>query len=148
MTSRGISKFLGGAWLCVVTLSGLFAGCHDQSATTGDSETHFLQTCTDSCSGGLTCLCGVCTKPCAEQASCGELSPAASCEGSCSDASKVCDVACGNDGECASLGADFGCNSGHCRQSSASSAAGAGGGGSGGGRAGSAGAAEVGAGAG
>jgi hypothetical protein len=127
MISHGISKFLGGAWLCVLALAGLFAACDGKSATTSDSETHFLEKCSDSCSGGLTCLCGVCTKACTAQASCGDLATSASCEDSCSDSStKVCDVACSGDADCSSLGAEFGCNNGHCRQD-AQGAGGAGG---------------------
>lgn len=125
MTSRRVAKFLGGAWLCMVALAGLFTACDGKSAKTSDSETHFLETCTDTCSGGLTCLCGVCTKPCTAQAGCGDLSSSASCEDSCSESSsKVCDVACNADGDCASLGAAFGCSAGHCRQDSAQGAGG------------------------
>lgn len=127
MTSRRVAKFLGGAWLCIVALAGLFTAC-GESAKTSDSETHFLEKCTDTCSGGLICLCGVCTKPCTAAASCGDLSASASCEDSCSDSSsKVCDVACSGDGDCSSLGADFACNTGHCRQDSGQGAGGSGG---------------------
>jgi hypothetical protein len=122
-------KFLGGAWVSIVLVASLFAGCNGKSAKTSDSETHFLEKCTDTCAGGLTCLCGVCTKICTAEASCGALSVAASCEDSCSDSShKVCDVACTVDGDCSSLGADFGCSAGHCRQDSAPGAGGIGGG--------------------
>src|SRR3954462_14752963 len=108
MTSRLASKCLGGAWVCILLLAGSFAGCDGESATTSDSETHFLEKCSDTCSGGLTCLCGVCTKPCTAKATCGDLSAAASCEDSCSASStKVCDMACSADGDCASLGAGF-----------------------------------------
>jgi len=135
MTSGLGSKILGGAWVGVLLLAGLFAGCDGKSATTSDSETHFLEKCSDTCAGGLTCLCGVCTKPCTAQSSCGALSADASCEDSCTDAStKVCDVACSADGDCSALGPEFACSAGRCRQGSSSSVGGSanGGGGSGG----------------
>jgi len=126
MTSHAVSKFLSGAWLCVLAISGLFAGCHDSAVSGGDSETHFLEKCTDSCSAGLTCLCGVCSKSCTAEANCGDLSPAASCEDSCTESSsKMCDVACAKDADCGSFGADFGCSAGHCRQTNAGGSGGA-----------------------
>jgi hypothetical protein len=123
MTSRTVAKFLGRAWVAIAIVASLFAGCNGKSANTSDSETHFLEKCTDTCSGGLTCLCGVCTKPCTASSSCGELSSSASCEDSCTgSSSKVCDVACSADADCSPLGADFGCSAGHCRQDSAQGA--------------------------
>jgi hypothetical protein len=107
---------LGRVWLALVVCAGLVASCRGKSATTEDSETHFLSACTDTCSGGLTCICGVCTKPCTTQDSCGELSESAACEDSCAEAStKFCDVACAGDAECSRLGGGFVCNAGHCR---------------------------------
>ena len=139
MTSREASKFLGGAWLCALLLLALFAGCNGKSATTSDSETHFLEKCVDSCLGGLTCLCGVCTKPCTSEASCGALSSSATCDDSCSDEShKVCDVSCRANADCASLGANFGCSAGRCREGSAQASNGGAGGGAGDGAAGGA----------
>lgn len=110
-----------GTWLCVLSLGSALAGCHSTPATTsgGDSDTHFLATCTDSCAGGLTCLCGVCTRLCDEQTSCGDLSAVATCENSCTSASsKVCDASCSKDADCSSLGSAFACDAGHCRQGS------------------------------
>src|SRR6478735_5886805 len=74
---------------------GLVAGCGQESTGGDSSETHFLARCTDSCGGGLECLCGVCTKTCTQASGCGELDPSASCEDSCSaSATKVCDMPC------------------------------------------------------
>ncbi|MEI9941418.1 MAG: hypothetical protein WDO69_29720 [Pseudomonadota bacterium] len=39
MTSRAVSKFLGGAGICVLALTAPFAGCHDQSVTSSDDPT-------------------------------------------------------------------------------------------------------------
>lgn len=108
---------LGRVWLAIVVCAGSFASCRGKSATTEDNEAHFLDACSDTCSGGLTCICGVCTKSCTAQGSCGELSANASCEDSCAEAStKICDVACADDAECSRLGGGFVCNAGHCRQ--------------------------------
>jgi hypothetical protein len=117
----------GPVWLAIIVVLGHFAGCRGRSDTTEDSETHFLSQCTDTCSGGLTCICGVCTKPCTETDSCAEFSPSASCEDSCGEAStRICDMTCIGDGECASLGSGFVCNAGHCRQDAEVASGGAG----------------------
>ena len=118
MMNREVSKFLAGVWTSAWLFCWLFAGCHSvPAASGGDSETHFLAECTDTCSGGLTCLCGVCSKPCSEQASCSALSPAATCTSSCGDANgPMCDITCTLDADCSSLGAGFSCGAGHCRQ--------------------------------
>ncbi len=122
-------RFLGrrswaGVWGGACLVLGLAAGCA-KTATPGDSETHFLAKCTDTCGGGLSCVCGVCTKPCTASSSCGALSDAASCDDSCSDAAtKICDVSCTVDDDCSSLGAKFGCDGGHCRQGASSTPSG------------------------
>jgi hypothetical protein len=64
-----------------------------------DSNTHWLRKCSaDSDCGTLSCLCGVCTRPCNETASCADLGETAVCGTSpstCASASPVC-VACGD----------------------------------------------------
>jgi hypothetical protein len=91
------------------------------------SETHFLSWCSSgSCSDGLDCICGVCTRPCAETASCAELASTAeclavgsrpaeqSCPGAMAEAS--CEVACSVDADCAPLGSAHRCDRGFCRR--------------------------------
>lgn len=108
-------NMMGKALLGVGLFTGLLGACGETTAG-GDSETHFLATCTDKCGGGLSCICGVCTKPCDDANACGGLSEQATCEASCSgDARSVCDVGCERDAECSSLGASFSCVAGHCR---------------------------------
>jgi hypothetical protein len=95
-----------------------------QSGTETGSETHFLRDCALGC-GALDCLCGVCTRSCESDSSCTTLSELATCvapaergEKSCSgmESSPICDVPCAADDECTSLGAEFSCTNGHCRE--------------------------------
>jgi hypothetical protein len=88
-------------------------------------ETHFLKSCTlDSrtCGSELSCLCGVCSLPCSDGASCGAL-PGASCAlpgetATCLLASTGhCDVACVTDAECATVSDAHRCVAGACRVS-------------------------------
>jgi hypothetical protein len=113
--------------LTIVALA-LAVGCEgaDPRPKTG-SETHFLSWCSSSgsCSDGLDCLCGVCTKSCADTASCAGLAAAAecvtaaqrpashACPGAPIEAS--CEIACTEDADCASLGATHRCDRGFCR---------------------------------
>lgn len=106
--------------LCVVV------GC--AKATTPEpvgGETHFLHSCDgDTCGLGLDCVCGVCTKACANDNSCGDLNSSATCEaagtpiGACRNpiASPVCDVECSASADCKSLGANYTCQHGSCRK--------------------------------
>ncbi len=97
------------------------AGCDGESTSDpDDSETHFLATCTGSCTGGLECICGVCTKACDASTACGDLTSAAECADSCGETgapTKVCDVPCTSSSDCSALGTGFACNNGHCRPS-------------------------------
>ncbi|HWP07909.1 MAG TPA: hypothetical protein VNN72_19325, partial [Polyangiaceae bacterium] len=106
------------------------AGCgrehSSQTAGGGNSETHFLDECTEHCPGGLECVCGVCTKPCDSASDCAKLSPGASCVATCGDASSsMCDVTCRTTLDCAELGPESACRAGHCRFDGAEATAGA-----------------------
>lgn len=83
------------------------------------SESHFLAYCSAGCAAGLDCIGGICTRSClTEQASCGDLSAAASCTNQSVEPGQVavCDVGCQSDAACSALGSGFACTSGFCRQ--------------------------------
>jgi hypothetical protein len=113
MTLRGLACAIAiGA--CVLT------GCaQSRGPNAGSSETHFLLRCSDdSCGDGLSCICGVCSKRCSSDTSCGELSSEASCvapvDGSCAEA-RSCDVECKTNADCAKLSDQHTCAQGRCR---------------------------------
>lgn len=121
MTERRQSVLAG----ALLLLAGLLAvSCKDDASRpqTG-SETHFLTRCDESCGEGFDCVCGVCTKPCTETASCEQYAAAAECgpvpdrETLCpySPVAMMCDVTCRDDADCASLGPDHHCEEGACR---------------------------------
>ena len=97
------------------------AGCgrkrSDPIAGGGNSETHFLDVCTDRCPGRLTCVCGVCTLPCDDASDCEALSPNAACVAACTEgpSSLMCDVPCGTSSDCGNLGSESSCRAGRCR---------------------------------
>lgn len=108
-----------------VLLAGLLSlSCKDDAARpqTG-SETHFLTRCDQSCGEGFDCVCGVCTKPCSETASCEKYAAAAECgpvpdrDTLCPSSlvAMMCDVTCSDDADCASLGPEHHCEDGACR---------------------------------
>jgi hypothetical protein len=85
-----------------------------------DSESHFLAFCTDECADGLSCVCGVCTRPCAGDGFCDSLAFGARCAAlavsSCaSGGTLACDVECSTDADCGGIGATHECLSGRCR---------------------------------
>jgi hypothetical protein len=104
-----------------VLLGGLLAlaacDCTPERGPVVSSETHFLQTCTDHCDGGLECVCGVCTRPCETASSCHDLDPKAECLNACSDSEvpQVCELPCKDDSDCRSSGSTLSCESGVCR---------------------------------
>ncbi len=108
--------------LCLALVAG---GCGDTGGPTVGSESHFLTRCPQSCGAGFECLCGVCTARCTESATCTAFVDAAECvavadrpaASACTeeDATAFCDVRCTADPDCASLGADFACTDGFCR---------------------------------
>jgi hypothetical protein len=91
------------------------------------SETNFLNRCeTDAtCDGGLSCLCGTCTKTCGAMSTCETLSSGAGCipvasrpvDPSCPESavSAFCDTACADDAACVELGSGYRCDRGFCR---------------------------------
>ena len=121
--------------LCLLMSIALLA-CADTS-TKVETETHFLQSCESSCEDGLSCICGVCTTQCSDEAQCAELSGSASCApipSSCGHvATMTCDVTCTRRADCAALGADYTCASGRCRAESDAGSGGSGGAGGAGG---------------
>lgn len=101
-------------------LAATLLGCAKSTDPVMGSQTHFLQTCDDSCPAPYDCICGVCTVECSEDAMCSTQASAAQCvapaSASCSELESVCDVSCERDRECEPLGADFECSDGRCRQ--------------------------------
>jgi hypothetical protein len=93
--------------------------CGGTTGSGTDSNTHWLERCSDSedC-GGLECLCGVCTKRCDSGSPCTEFSGPAVCESlsRCADAraTTVCTAECSRDAECTALGANLTCVDSHC----------------------------------
>lgn len=100
--------------------------CQGQGEPSAGSESHFLSECSASCGSGFTCLCGVCTKQCSDDATCTPLLASAECvavadrpaASACpsSEAPAFCDVRCSSDGDCTGLGGGFSCQGGFCRQ--------------------------------
>lgn len=128
MKLRTLTLLLSGAlvlWSAV--------GCErkhgDPIAGGGNSETHFLEECTDSCPGGLACVCGVCTVSCTEASDCGGLRADATCVAACTGAPStlMCDLPCGSNTDCAELGPSASCQAGRCRFGSGDGGAGGGG---------------------
>jgi hypothetical protein len=107
------------------------AGSRPRSREIG-SETNFLNRCeTDvTCVGGLSCLCGTCTKTCDANSPCEALSSEGACipvasrptDPSCPESavSAFCDEPCAEDGDCTGLGSSYRCARGFCRALSSS----------------------------
>src|SRR6478735_12796887 len=108
----------------------LVFSCTRESADPTGGETHFLTRCvpgTHSCGDQLTCVCGVCTLPCAERAAC-EALPTAQCVPGCMTddlkAPGLCEVSCVVDADCAVISGSHRCEQGVCRAGSVASGAG------------------------
>ena len=90
------------------------------------SETHFLRSCDEGCAEGFECLCGTCTVLCSDSAACLSTIEGAVCAdvfprvvtGRCAaeQAPAFCDVACLVDEDCSTLGDDYRCDAGFCRE--------------------------------
>jgi len=116
--SRSLAPLLLGMWL-------IFS-CSTKESSQEGSETHFLQTCEASCADGMSCICGVCTRPCEGQSDCADWAGVATCtplgprvaEQRCapSEQSAMCDAACLSDADCSKLAANRICDYGYCRQ--------------------------------
>jgi hypothetical protein len=106
----------------------LVFSCGRESSEPTGGETHFLAHCaagSASCGSGLSCLCGVCTRPCDARAACESL-PDAACVSSASSEScgateptGHCEVACIGDDDCAVLSSAHRCEAGVCRAGAA-----------------------------
>ena len=127
---RALAVWLAGAILCL-------ASCRSAESPTG-GETHFLKRCSgsESCGEGLSCVCGVCTRPCTDATECEGL-PSAECvtlvdPAACPAARSQCDVVCNSDSECGALSDSHRCEANTCRSGSAGAGGTSGQGGTGG----------------
>jgi hypothetical protein len=115
---------------CLLIALACAFGCRAEKTDPTGGETHFLMRCdsnADSCGAPLQCVCGVCTLPCAERATCQAL-PTAQCVPSsavqgCAETtgSGICDVGCVVNADCAALSSSHRCEQGVCRAGSLSS---------------------------
>src|SRR5690606_20419859 len=91
-------------------LLGVFAlgGCEASNRIETGGETHFLKSCSpveDDCGGGLSCVCGICTVTCDDDAMCSQF-PGATCvaesAGRCGQPEPAgrCDAECRRDADC------------------------------------------------
>jgi len=118
-TNRIPSLLLAGA--VVIWATGACSG--DTPPPQTSSATHFLEDCSVTCSDGLQCICGVCTKACAATSDCTTITAKATCtdtsstDPSCTTAAsaKVCDVPCAATADCDSTAGAPVCVSGFCR---------------------------------
>src|SRR4051812_44313410 len=108
----------------LLAVMALAFSCRPESGEPTGGETHFLTRCesgSSTCGARLTCLCGVCTLPCAERAACDTL-PAAQCVPGCvtehAAAPGVCEVSCVVDADCAVVSPSHRCEQGVCRAGS------------------------------
>lgn len=105
-----------GAWLC--------ASCGGTSRTGTDSQTHWLGQCeSDQDCGGLSCVCGICTRLCDNSPACDDFAETASCLAveSCDphEAASACGVLCESNAECSAVGPNLECRGGQCAGRSA-----------------------------
>jgi hypothetical protein len=95
-------------------------GCAKARMESGtDGATHFLMECDrDADCGELSCLCGVCSKPCDGDAQCTALDDDAECSSasamSCGEAEESCTIACTSEAACTALGAGARCEAERC----------------------------------
>jgi hypothetical protein len=106
-----------------VLLFAALAACSDKSQPQTGSQTHFLETCDESCPAPYECICGACTRSCESDAPCTEQVKNAHCTVSlstddtqeCKGEGLVCDVACQRNSDCNPLGAGYTCEGSRCR---------------------------------
>jgi hypothetical protein len=102
-------KLLRGAAISVVVFGTMIAAASCGKTVDGtDSNTHWLDECdADADCGNLSCLCGVCSSECSDEASCAHFGSDAVCAGACSTTTKAFCVrgTQGTGGEAASGGA-------------------------------------------
>jgi hypothetical protein len=130
--SRGLAMRTVYACGCAALL--VVVGCSSTHMGNQEGgETHFLEQCLDGvCEGGLTCVCGVCTKACDGDSACAALGSNATCNAVepdsliCGDDARaeerVCDVICARSSECEPLGDSHTCIEGRCRPEAIASA--------------------------
>jgi hypothetical protein len=114
-----VSRALVGAIRFLLVASALLAPLSCESSgeleeASGGGETHFLKRCDPSaaaCGTEFACLCGVCSRACSAQTTCGDLATA-ECVAECGGR---CDVTCERDADCAELSAEHRCQQGVCR---------------------------------
>lgn len=118
--ARALRRFV-----TLLVLALLITECRSAGEDPTGGETHFLKACaldSRACGSELVCLCGVCSLPCNDEASCGAL-PGASCAlpgetATCTLATTGhCDVGCADDAECATVSGAHRCVGGVCRAS-------------------------------
>jgi hypothetical protein len=99
------------------------AACSDKSQPQAGSQTHFLETCDESCPEPYACICGACTlachndKPCSAEVKNARCTVALSTDDAveCKSEELVCDVACQHNSDCNLLGAGYTCEASRCR---------------------------------
>jgi hypothetical protein len=104
----------------VGTLVGALWACGAERATVAvvlDSNTNWMRSCgpTLPCEGGLECLCGVCSQPCAADTECGGLTAAACGPALCGEASAsggMCQPECTTAAQCS---VEQTCEGGFCK---------------------------------
>lgn len=98
-------------------------GCQASDRIETGGETHFLKSCSpleDDCGGGLSCVCGICTVTCDNDAVCSQF-PGATCvnesTGRCGqpEPAKHCDAECRRDADCGGVSPFHVCVDGTCR---------------------------------
>lgn len=105
----------------VATALFILLSCATQASSGTDSSTHWLSPCrSNGDCGSLDCVCGVCTKRCANTTGCLDLSKVAVCAASeasgCGEPSNVCVASCAKTSDCAAIATGLGCVNGQCVQ--------------------------------
>jgi hypothetical protein len=108
----------------------LFPSCGGETQSAGRGPSLWLSACAGAADcGGLSCLCGVCTKKCDAAPACASLSAATTCERvyRCGGGATACVVPCDGNAACAKVGPGLTCSDGQCLPASASKDASVGG---------------------
>lgn len=118
MKTRAGTIGASGLWtLALALLAGACGGTTANTPSVG-SESHFLAHCDGSCSGGLDCIGGICTRAClTASSSCTDLASSARCTDQSVEPGEVavCDVGCSQPSDCAQLGDGYSCLDSFCR---------------------------------
>jgi hypothetical protein len=123
MKTRTLTRWLA-TLATALAIPWLAQGCGGKAAG-GSSNTNWMHDCRsdqDCGTNGLSCECGICTRPC-DSSGCGHLSKSATCVTPSTAASRrcgadrlgaLCTVACAGDGDCRSFGDALQCLDGAC----------------------------------